>query len=494
MLKVLVVEDEKLEREAMSKFLADNFSDIIVQIDIATNGQQALELFEKNMYQLVISDINMPKVTGLELFSEIRRLSSDTKLIVITGYNYFEYAQAAIRTGVSDFILKPVTQQELFKRINKIILDIQKNNKSENFSNSSQFKEIQTILKSDLIYAILYKDSEYQIKKYFSIFHLDVKSALCICLKRNVVDLSKVQLFVEILNNNFQCCMFEKYFENYVIYIFHDEILNETVYQQIHRIFDTISDSKILGIGRIKQDVELFFDSYIEALKDKPDDDYFDKHQLVGIISNQVDEIIKNLEAAKIIDYTELVEEMCRICSFYNENEIQDVLKEYLDIIKERLSLHQSIDIVEGVIDECLQQVTYVKNNEQFRESLTHALEEITAPIMAIKRKQMSKFVILAYEYIEKNYQLAIGLNDLADYLEVTPQYISSLLSQHTNSNFTNILAEYRISKAKKLLKEDKRIKEVAVLVGFRNQNYFTKTFKKITGYSPIEYKNIFGN
>ncbi|MBS4975020.1 helix-turn-helix transcriptional regulator [Longicatena sp. 210702-DFI.1.36] len=68
---------------------------------------------------------------------------------------------------------------------------------------------------------------------------------------------------------------------------------------------------------------------------------------------------------------------------------------------------------------------------------------------------------------------------------------MSSLLSQHTKNSFTNILAEYRVEKAKQLLLNNRKIKEVSSLVGFQNQNYFAKTFKKVTGYTPKEYKQM---
>ena len=90
MLKALVVEDEKLEREAFTKLIRDKFHEQIEQVVAVSNGSQALEIFQQESYQLVFTDINTPKMTGLEFLRKIKEINPKVRSIIVTGYDYFE--------------------------------------------------------------------------------------------------------------------------------------------------------------------------------------------------------------------------------------------------------------------------------------------------------------------------------------------------------------------------------------------------------------------
>ena len=106
--------------------------------------------------------------------------------------------------------------------------------------------------------------------------------------------------------------------------------------------------------------------------------------------------------------------------------------------------------------------------------------------------KSSNVLVKKALAYISLNYKSPITLNSVASYLGVTPFYISNLLSTHTSKNFTDLVTEYRVEKAKEMLKENYQIKEIASKLGFGSHNYFSKVFKKVTGLTPKEYKSKF--
>ncbi len=95
-----------------------------------------------------------------------------------------------------------------------------------------------------------------------------------------------------------------------------------------------------------------------------------------------------------------------------------------------------------------------------------------------------------ALQYIEEHYGENIMLDDIASYLEVSSFYLSKLFKKATGRNFTDLLAEKRVEKAKTLLRSQMSVKEITFAVGFNSQNYFTKVFKKYCGITPTEYKN----
>lgn len=120
MYKLLIADDEPLIRRGIKK-LIDLTKYEIKNIYEAIDGQECLEIFSNHLPDIVLLDINMPKIDGLSLAEKIKNIKPDVKIVIITGYNYFEYAQKAIKIGVNDYLLKPVSKDDIAEIILKLI-------------------------------------------------------------------------------------------------------------------------------------------------------------------------------------------------------------------------------------------------------------------------------------------------------------------------------------------------------------------------------------
>ena len=120
MYKLMIADDEPLIRRGI-KQLIDLSSLQIGEIYEASTGEEALKVFEEYRPEIVLMDINMPKIDGLSVAKKIKSINPDTKIAIITGYNYFDYAQTAIKIGVEDYILKPVTKSEIEALLVKVV-------------------------------------------------------------------------------------------------------------------------------------------------------------------------------------------------------------------------------------------------------------------------------------------------------------------------------------------------------------------------------------
>lgn len=119
-MRLLIADDEPLIRRGIQKLV--NLSEIgIEEVYEAENGEEAFRLFEEYRPEIVLLDINMARLDGLSVAKKIKSLVPETKITMITGYNYFDYAQKAIRIGVEDYILKPVSKQEISEIITKLV-------------------------------------------------------------------------------------------------------------------------------------------------------------------------------------------------------------------------------------------------------------------------------------------------------------------------------------------------------------------------------------
>lgn len=112
MKKILIVDDEKFIRNGISAIIGNNFPELF-QIELAKNGQEALEIMKKIEFDLVITDINMPFMNGIDFIKEIRQILGNLEIIVISGYDEFEYARQCMKYGVKNYLLKPINDKEL---------------------------------------------------------------------------------------------------------------------------------------------------------------------------------------------------------------------------------------------------------------------------------------------------------------------------------------------------------------------------------------------
>ncbi|MCI7224503.1 MULTISPECIES: response regulator transcription factor [Fusobacterium] len=130
MYKLMIADDEPLIRRGI-KQLIDLSSLQIGEIYEASTGEEALKVFEEFEPEIVLMDINMPKIDGLSVAKKIKSINSATKIAIITGYNYFDYAQTAIKIGVEDYILKPISKKDVSEIIVKLVSSLQEKKKDK---------------------------------------------------------------------------------------------------------------------------------------------------------------------------------------------------------------------------------------------------------------------------------------------------------------------------------------------------------------------------
>lgn len=493
-MNVLIVEDEKIEREALCSLFLEHFAKRVEMVTSVNNGNSALTEFERNNFELVISDINIPRISGLEVLKEIKKRKPKTRCIILTSYDYFEYAQESIRIGVDDFILKPAKQEDICHRIEKMMDLIDEEAKGEGISLTSHLRQVQSILQSDLLYAILYNDSEKNIQRYFKILQINVKNAVCFCLKRKETNLDGLDKVVSILKDSGYLCIFETYFDNLVVFVFYEGIIpNQSVVFIYNMFVKLCADESVIGVGKVKSSASEFYDSFKEALENMNEGTNFLEEKSKISVNDELLKIMDEIEEAIKIGNenisTNISKKIYDQLLIYDRSDANTILENFFYALIERLEKNNEVLNLESFEKE-LKRISKTQNIRDIYIQLTYLLKSVIDPIIYSTKKNTHHLIKEAYQYIEKKYRYPIGLNDIAAYLDVTPQYISSLFTKYTGKNFTYVLSEYRVNKAKELLDQGAKIKEIATLVGFQNQNYFTKVFKKITGVTPSEYKN----
>ncbi|MCJ7689121.1 MAG: response regulator, partial [Clostridiaceae bacterium] len=184
MLKLLIAEDEALERKALRFLLDKYFSESIEVIDEVNNGRDAVDIAILLKPNIILMDIHMPIMDGLSACNLIKNNCKETEFIILTAFNYFDYAKTAINIGVSDYLLKPFSNDEFVSSLNKVINKINSKNSIVNISNELKdtYKKISPYVEKQMVTNIAYGVTltEKQFNEYRSILNIDSLKFCCL--------------------------------------------------------------------------------------------------------------------------------------------------------------------------------------------------------------------------------------------------------------------------------------------------------------------------
>lgn len=499
MYKIVVVEDELIESQALVSLLKEEFSGLL-EVFSASNGVEALTLIHGERPSILICDINLPGISGLEVIASAKAKDKEILSLILTSYSYFEYAQEAVKLGVEDFMIKPVSidkmKNTIYEMINK--LDSKKTTKTQTTQLLLRMTEMKPIIESDCIHSIIRNASVDEIARYFSLLNIAPKMGLCIVFQEEGFQLFQVQMFMKSVEEFGYRCMLDNYYDVHVLFVFGLAAVSDTDIKFLETLIITSFQwfDKI-GVSDIYQQYEDFYKSYMDAILkiSKPvklsKDQTFSNEQIDYL--RHVNEVCRDLNEGFIKFDKEGVDK--KLNMFYLEILYFDkafLVKVIYNFNKTLLYLfNQEFNTKITIYNEAF--IIEINNEnpyEQLLGNMEKVIHNLWDIINATSLSASKDLVKKALAYIALNYTKPITLNQVAKNLGVTPFYISTLLSKQTDKNFTDLVTHYRIEKSKKMLKEDRQIKDIAFELGFQSHNYFTKVFKKIMGVTPKEYKS----
>lgn len=534
-IKLVVVDDEPLEINLIKKCIDWKIFNMEI-VGEAQNAISGLELVERLSPDILITDINMPIIDGIKFSEMVIQSRSKTKIVILSGYDDFKYAQKSIKIGVSDFLLKPINNDEVFKAASKLknIIDYERESSNEYDLLKKQLSDNLPYIKEKFLIELLSGDFENEkiINKALFLglrFKYQSVQIAAIEISSLSIDDDNVNTGIYFIRNIKIMNMIKEFFqENEFIYVFYDTlnriiILNNNENVDIlekcetlkTKIVDNTQYSVSIGLGGIKQHVCGIHASYKEAL------DALKYRVTVGnnvvILYDHVN--IGNNNNNKH-DVNELNEKMC----FYIKSGLYDkaafLVNQYFENVdlKCKNNLKDIRIIAMNIISINFKTLIGIgiNNTDEIYNSQIASFNEIllldTLPdiikflhkilfksIKIINEKQTSKIddiIIKAKKYIDDNLQNnKLSLSLIAKHLYLNPSYLSRMFKKEIGISFVEYLTKMRMEKAIKLLKEgDMKAFEIADSIGISDSNYFSTCFKKYTGLSISEYKKYINN
>lgn len=464
MYKAIVIDDERISREVISGFLKENTQDFEV-CGCFSNGESALEYLTENKVDVVITDIKMPGISGLDLIKEIKKRNYNCYIIIISGYSKFEYARTALQYQVENYILKPIDLNEMLQTLDNIKGKLSEKERNEIPSSHSHNEKKESFF-LDLVQGIFKNDEEIKENFYSLEFNLPF-------------DNTAGYLFVVKIND------FEKYVvENW-------KYGKESVYNAFLNVFRTKFGIKDIYMLK-NTNMQFFFIGFSNDKENLTKTEI--KKNFFEILNVDID-IVKEIRFLNICEVPNLVKDFLNV-----DNSISILFSHIMNgDEKEAITLFENMCEKENLYDYIVDNIYYRLNELNIHISKMNFFSDykktINYLIQSISRQIKKEDFVMrnAIMYIQNNYQNDISREDVANSVYLESTYFSKYFKNKTGETFHNYLFNLRMNKATELLKMGLGVIEVSHKVGYGDFVYFNKKFKQFTGMSPGEYKKQFG-
>lgn len=481
-MRIFIVEDEYWALEELKQLLKAYRK--THDIHFYENGKAAYSDVIVLKPDLIVTDITMPELNGLELVEKVKEFDRTIECILLTVHDTFDYAKKGIQLGVRDYLLKPIKKESLYQILDEAIkrqIERSAIRKNEEIMILSQM----FINQEETSHAINHVMEEQQLYLLYVLFE---RSEYPISLETFLKDTDLEVLWTLPLND-----------QNYLIIIPYGLSVTEKILKlynhlinqvQVHFCFEIKrhNDGLLDTYNKVKTRLEKYklfgMSSYIEPnFSQDKEKDFTVVWESVRIIEKRINEGTLGLIRMEIDQLVDTIKKM-RL----TEIELQRVL---LDVhYALTYNLHLDVDNSKLNNDRSTIRLNRISSFTELRQGIFDIIDNFTS-IMNNDDIQPKHLIPSVQKWIETSYYEQITFKEFADQHHVSLSYLSREFKDQTGNTFSDYLTKVRIDKSCQLLdKNTHSTKEVGELVGYRDPKHFRDVFKKVTGLSIREYKN----
>lgn len=524
MFKIMLADDEGIVIDSLKFIIQKEFGDECV-IEYAKTGRNVIELAENYRPDIAVMDIQMPGINGIEAMREIRKNNDNIIFIVMSAYDKFDYAQEAMKLGAIEYITKPMDKNKMItalKNAMSIVLS-EKERRANDLMIKEKLETVVPILENGLIYNILFHEYfEEDIENYKTMLNIHTDYAYMMVLvsgddkdgnhMTNALGTSvRLQQHYREIRG-----ILKVYFDGIAGTVMGNKVAilvpfdrrefdyNERVdviaraRELAHKLRNQTELSFRVGIGKAGELKEME-NSYRDAINalvlttntvahadDLPIGCEYTDNYPIDLEKRLFEEVEKGRTDAAISVAKEYF-------SWIRTQDIMDVRLKVLEFAlwAERISYSAGgmAYSVSGRHDY-LPTVMSMDNMDDLYKWFESRIEFSCTNISHRKQDSSNDAIAASKAYIEANYTKNITLEDVSREVNISSYYLSRIFKEETGENFIDYLTDLRIEKAKELLSTTQySMKEICVMSGYSDPNYFSKTFKKNVGVTPTEYR-----
>lgn len=517
MYKVLIVEDEIFVRLGIKMSVEWEKLGMEVIADVS-NGKQALEVYEKEHPEIVLTDIRMPVMDGMELIRSIREKDSETRILILSCLEEFHLVREAISMDVSDYIMKlSMTQEDMEKVLAKVKkeLDLIRSRTAareemsaeekqkflldflyyDTYSQEAFLSKMQRLSlpfgKKNLLMAVLEIDSYEDLQKRFrDEYGMLVSSAL-------------LNVLSELTQEYGSGMVLEENGKRYILIADHEKMNQKA----------EAENRFVLFLGRIQKTMKLYFQTSVTIGVSRMADGYENLRALYQQCSYCLEQKFYHRTGERLF-YFEIMREdqkaavdlaMRKLENEGGDDRIRTLAQTGREMFEKSPERETLTRFFKNLVAIEVNQVV-MENQKRFsligefvqRMEKAERLDELLEIYRSLKyqlyenpnARNMSRTVLSIIQYVSKNYSQNMPLEQIAEFVELSPNYICSLFKKEMGINLFQYIMEFRIARARELLlSTNLKSYEIAERTGFADESYFSRSFKKVTGQSPGEFR-----
>lgn len=502
--RVLVVDDEMLIRQGIINYI-DWEQEGFQIVGEASNGNEALQLMEKLQPHLIITDVVMPGMDGIELVRVVKEQYPAIEIVVLSSFENFDYVRSTFQSGVADYILKPkLNGEELIKTLRKIVPSPLR---SYDIKQSPPSME-ELLEKSMIGYSLT--SGEEAIIEGFPYSHY---SLIAVCglenNKENELTFKEINHQLMELVSQIESLFIPSNISNTKIVLLNfDSDQLPSIKQSISHLAKqyrgsgastcwlmSVPFSSIHDLRTVYKDNLLKMKDYLFYLIDEP-----------VLIHGSLPEVEKNskpFDLSRFIDFFKqkkfevTIQSLKEHVEFLTSNYTKDIFefKSWLENIIFNIivllgNMNYDVDQLESKKYEYFADINEAKHAKEAVAHFYDFLEVVKKIVLVEDSKSCPPNMQRLLQYIEDHYAEPLSLTTLAEYFHFNASYLSSYFSTHLKVGFSDYLNQVRIVKAKHILKSSSvSVSQVSEMVGYSEPSYFCKVFKRIEGSSPGSYR-----
>ncbi len=530
MYKAVFVDDEYLTRDAISRNTPWEEVDFVL-VGTAENGRAAIALIEEVKPDLILTDICMPVLDGIGLAAYVHEHHPEIMVVIISGYDDFDYAKQAMRYEVADYILKPITSVELVEELGKIRkkLDAAAEKRGQLEKIQQEYRKNMPILRNHFLSRLLegnYPPGDILPRlEYFGLqtagrfqaaamIELEDASAFLELYPdstQELLEFSVANISEELVREN-PHVIFLQNTENRSICIFSEDS-EASLQREIEKTGNSIVDAMghfmkmkvCILVGQTVTGPENWAASYAGTLRARENRFLLEERVFVyekdfsgregnGFLRTSfwVDKLVLSIKLNRL---AELREDTSLMFREFRESGC-DRKKLLLHIQNMVLTILINLEDNEVDIGREAEEADFINHLSEYRHladvevCFLEFCNKLSSDIAGKRESVNQKQAVLALDYMEKNYSnVNLSLGSVCSHLCVSTSYFSTIFKNATGETFVEALTRIRMEKAKGLLEaSNMKSYEVALAVGYNDPHYFSSIFKKHTGMTPTEY------
>lgn len=535
-IKVFLVEDEMVIRRGIKNSI-DWEKEGYIFCGEASDGELAYPMIIKEKPDILITDIRMPFMDGLELCKLVKKELPNIKILILSGYDEFDYAKEAIRLGVTEYLLKPISSGKLLEALNGVSESIRREKEDkdlvrkymeemrENTEHEKQ-KFFEQMIAGNLSMAdALETGKKYEMNLSAGMYNLLLfRFTLGEENRKSGELLGEVEYAIEKLTERLEYVFeFQRGVEGWAFLLMADneEQMSERVkelskdLEEIMKNYSTIA--YFGGIGQPVARLRELEESFREAERALAARFTMELNRIISVEDIRMAQNVDTLDDIEITSFGEIEKTRTMLEKFLNngaEDEIDEFVDVYINELPEEnlksVLMRQYIimdayivmmsfcEKIEGIEGEMQAQSEELKNSmktiqtlEEIKNYIRMLLKKIIGVRDTISGRRYSDIIEIAKDQIRKTYMSdEISLNTIAAEVGMSPSYFSSIFSKEMGKTFVEYLTEIRMDRAKELLMcSSMKTSEIGYEVGYKDPHYFSYIFKKTQNCTPKEFR-----